>query len=452
MTKEEARFIACQLLEAIQYCHSRGIIHKDLKPENVMIGANRNLKLIDFGTAECFVVEGVSEKLYESLVKLKLEASEKQSPSRMETIAEEITAEDSCNIRDFKSEILLKKQRILAKDIPRKEPVKELTAPDSAQQSLSGASMIAHMDSNKTDHEVPPMPKLERVISAPTYGSEIVSKKLKLQKEKDVSPDLQPINLKRAKSTSRRKNSGLVGTIQYMSPEMRAQEEITFATDLWSLGVTLYRVLTLKELQFDEFEIKNEQAYIDELLDGETEIGEAERQLLRTLLSIDKSKRGVEREKGKAPNYSTLRSLDYFKDVDWSVRDKESPLDFESNLQLSELVVEHRRTMLNTTLNKSQSVLKSGLVRKMKYWFLYNTRQLVLYQGKLLTYIDPNTSERKGTIDLKKVVSVCCNSPSRFSIQMQNRTFVFESLEYPAEEWVQQIQCECDRKEEFNFG
>ena len=45
------RFYFKQLLEAIHYMHTHGITHRDLKPENLMLDANYNLKVIDFGFA-----------------------------------------------------------------------------------------------------------------------------------------------------------------------------------------------------------------------------------------------------------------------------------------------------------------------------------------------------------------------------------------------------------------
>ncbi|KAJ5842243.1 hypothetical protein N7534_012073 [Penicillium rubens] len=49
------KFMA-QLLEGIQYCHSRRILHRDLKPQNLLIDRDGNLKLADFGLARAFGV------------------------------------------------------------------------------------------------------------------------------------------------------------------------------------------------------------------------------------------------------------------------------------------------------------------------------------------------------------------------------------------------------------
>lgn len=51
----DIRFYIFQLLQALDYCHSKGIMHRDVKPHNVMIDhEKRTLRLIDWGLAEFY--------------------------------------------------------------------------------------------------------------------------------------------------------------------------------------------------------------------------------------------------------------------------------------------------------------------------------------------------------------------------------------------------------------
>lgn len=42
---------ACQMLRALEACHANGVVHRDIKPENLLLDANYQLKLADFGVA-----------------------------------------------------------------------------------------------------------------------------------------------------------------------------------------------------------------------------------------------------------------------------------------------------------------------------------------------------------------------------------------------------------------
>ncbi|KAJ1919035.1 hypothetical protein IWQ60_007339 [Tieghemiomyces parasiticus] len=51
LAADEVRTIAKQILSALKYLHARGIIHHDLKPQNILIGLDGRVKLCDFGLA-----------------------------------------------------------------------------------------------------------------------------------------------------------------------------------------------------------------------------------------------------------------------------------------------------------------------------------------------------------------------------------------------------------------
>eukprot|EP00811_Abedinium_folium_P034881 NODE_7724_length_1555_cov_4.736695.p1 GENE.NODE_7724_length_1555_cov_4.736695~~NODE_7724_length_1555_cov_4.736695.p1 ORF type:complete len:332 (-),score=120.54 NODE_7724_length_1555_cov_4.736695:413-1408(-) len=55
LTDFDVRFYTYELLRALDYCHSQGIMHRDVKPHNVMIDhEKRQLRLIDWGLAEFY--------------------------------------------------------------------------------------------------------------------------------------------------------------------------------------------------------------------------------------------------------------------------------------------------------------------------------------------------------------------------------------------------------------
>jgi len=55
LSDHDVRYYMYQLLRALDYCHSRGIMHRDVKPQNVMIDhEHRRLRLIDWGLAEFY--------------------------------------------------------------------------------------------------------------------------------------------------------------------------------------------------------------------------------------------------------------------------------------------------------------------------------------------------------------------------------------------------------------
>lgn len=47
----EAKRIFGQILAAVRYCHNLDIVHRDLKPQNILLHAEGNVKVIDFGLA-----------------------------------------------------------------------------------------------------------------------------------------------------------------------------------------------------------------------------------------------------------------------------------------------------------------------------------------------------------------------------------------------------------------
>lgn len=45
-------FYAAEIVLALEYLHSKSVVYRDLKPENVLIDRDGHLKLTDFGFAK----------------------------------------------------------------------------------------------------------------------------------------------------------------------------------------------------------------------------------------------------------------------------------------------------------------------------------------------------------------------------------------------------------------
>lgn len=51
LREKEARRIFAQLVSAVWYMHARGVVHRDLKLENILLDRHRNILISDFGFA-----------------------------------------------------------------------------------------------------------------------------------------------------------------------------------------------------------------------------------------------------------------------------------------------------------------------------------------------------------------------------------------------------------------
>lgn len=61
VSEDIAHVYFTQLVSAVGYMHSKGVGHRDIKPENMLLTADGNLKIADFGLATLFEYKGVTK-------------------------------------------------------------------------------------------------------------------------------------------------------------------------------------------------------------------------------------------------------------------------------------------------------------------------------------------------------------------------------------------------------
>ncbi|EAX96369.1 CMGC family protein kinase [Trichomonas vaginalis G3] len=65
ITVEHHRFFIYQILRGLKYIHSANVLHRDLKPANILVNANCDLKITDFGLARVSELNDDSDFLSE---------------------------------------------------------------------------------------------------------------------------------------------------------------------------------------------------------------------------------------------------------------------------------------------------------------------------------------------------------------------------------------------------
>ena len=239
-----------------------------------------------------------------------------------------------------------------------------------------------------------------------------------------------------------------VGTVFYVAPEMLENQNVDGGCDFWALGIMLHKMITGKYL----FEEANDYLTFETIKKGDfhlsKDIPEHARDLILRLLKKNPAERLGNGKVNSENDFQRLKEHQFFSEIDWGLlRQSKSPLfftetclaeQFEEDNDDSDLDEEKMLYGANSLVEKK--LVLSGLVKKKKMMFMYNTRQLLYYSNGTFEYFDPIKNEKKGIIVLTKSSVVDSKSKFNFVVSNGSRLYNFTSIDIPAKTWVEKIR------------
>ena len=67
LSEEDSRFYIAETILAVESVHNLNYIHRDLKPDNLLIGGDGHVKLSDFGLCKHVEIKPRSNNTYENM-------------------------------------------------------------------------------------------------------------------------------------------------------------------------------------------------------------------------------------------------------------------------------------------------------------------------------------------------------------------------------------------------
>jgi len=253
------------------------------------------------------------------------------------------------------------------------------------------------------------------------------------------------------------RKGSFVGTAEYMPPELVKDTESCFASDLWSLGCTIYQMicsrppfrgvteyLTMKKVQ----EGLAAMVYPDPF-------PELARDLIERLLQQNP------KDRLGATNYTDLKQHPFFKGINWdklhtqkvpAIRGPDTKMVWQEDIikEEQERLERERRDLREkwkAFLYPPENIIESGYVIK-KRKMTRKKRFLILTDTPRIFYVDPRKMEFKGEIPWDNMnLKVIVKNDVIWTTSIPKRVYDFEDVRKEAGRWKEAIEkCQKDQK------
>lgn len=272
VSQRDSKIYSSEILCALEYCHSQGIIYGDLKPENILMDSDGHLKLTDFGLASCSnQISSTFDQLFVN-----------------EAISPEF------EITKYKGFCI---------------PSNSLAGPLNFGQF----QRFIYTDRNLFENSI------ERIQNETEQTPSNLNARIGSLNDTDFNS---------LRSTQTKSNNleepcisvGFAGTVEYAAPEVINCQSPTEKSDVWSYGMVIYELLYNRKA----FNGCNRMDLIQSILNDQLEFPEEARDDEIEMLTAT-----LEKNPEKRPSFQALKKFAFFQQIDWEcVWDKKYQTDF----------------------------------------------------------------------------------------------------------------------------
>eukprot|EP00949_MAST-11_sp_MAST-11-sp1_P003962 g3962.t1 len=285
---------AGEILLALRYLHSKGVLHRDLKPDNILIAADGHIKLTDFGLSEA----GIRSRRKTMMRPRYSEMDDDRTLSKKRLTSFRVTSATMTRLRAVQNKFRVRSSNALG-------PAQGERA-DSGEGSsmffrrMTRSLSVCSSDSNEEDFDFDHPLTVQIMNVLKREGSEVRSTSL---------------------SNSSDSSEAGAGTPDYLAPELISGEKHGTGVDIWALGTIMYEMLvgippfnapTVSQI-FENIQNRNCTWEFD---DGEPLFSEAAKRLLEAMLVVDTKDRC---------NVKFIQGHDFFAGVDWENHRESDP-------------------------------------------------------------------------------------------------------------------------------